>query len=162
MSPVSFATPEDAEVAFYAAFERGDVEAMMTVWAEDDQAIVCVHPLGPVLAGREAVKQSWQTIFARSPGIKFTIAPQLQAIDSRLALHVVHEHIQLSGEERRRHTVSAGIPSLPLTPTALPRPAGVWSCTMPRRRPRPKTCKLQPCISSPHAGQQVKSLDQRK
>jgi ketosteroid isomerase-like protein len=90
MSPVSFATPEDAEVAFYAAFERGDVEAMMTV-----------------LAGREAVKQSWQTIFARSPGIKFTIAPQLQAIDSRLALHVVHEHIQLSGEERRRHTVIA-------------------------------------------------------
>lgn len=107
MSAVSFASPEDAEAAFYAAFERGDVEAMMTVWAEDDQAIVCVHPRGPVLAGRQAVKQSWQTIFARSPGVKFRVASQLQTRGSRLVVHVVHEHIQLSGEERRRHTVIA-------------------------------------------------------
>jgi ketosteroid isomerase-like protein len=91
MSPVSFATPEDAEVAFYAAFERGDVEAMMTVWAEDDQAIVCVHPLGPVLAGREAVKQSWQTIFARSPGRRHTViatnAYRFTATGWRMVLH---------------------------------------------------------------------------
>lgn len=107
MSPPSFPTPEDAETAFYTAFERGDIEAMMTVWANDDQAIVCVHPLGPVLAGLQAVKQSWQTIFARSPGVKFTIARQLQAIDTHVAVHVVHEHIQLSGREQRRHTVIA-------------------------------------------------------
>lgn len=107
MSPASFATPEDAEAAFYAAFERGDVDAMMTVWADDDPTIVCVHPRGPVLAGRQAVKQSWQTIFARSPGLKFRIAPQLKTRDSHLVVHVIYEHIQLSGEERRQHTVIA-------------------------------------------------------
>jgi ketosteroid isomerase-like protein len=107
MSSVSFAGPEEAEAAFYAAFERGDINAMMTVWADDDQAIVCVHPRGPVLAGRQAVRQSWQTIFAHSPGLKFRIAPQLQTLDSHLAVHVVHEHIQLSGEEQRQHTVIA-------------------------------------------------------
>ena len=107
MNPVRFTTPEDAETAFYTAFERADLDAMMAVWADDDQVIVCVHPLGPVLAGLQAVKQSWQQIFARSPGLKFTIARQLQATDNGLAVHVVHEHIELSGRERRRQTVIA-------------------------------------------------------
>ena len=38
-----FPTAQDAEAAFYEAFETGDLEAMMNVWAEDEE-IVCVHP----------------------------------------------------------------------------------------------------------------------
>jgi uncharacterized protein (TIGR02246 family) len=58
-----FPTPEDAETAFYEAFERADIAAMMAVWAESDD-IVCVHPQGSRLAGFEAVRDSWVQIFA--------------------------------------------------------------------------------------------------
>jgi uncharacterized protein (TIGR02246 family) len=61
--PKLFPTPEDAETAFYEAFERGDLAAMMTVWAERDD-ILCVHPRGPRLVGFDAVRDSWAQIFS--------------------------------------------------------------------------------------------------
>ena len=48
MKRSTFPTPQDAEAAFYEALERADLEAMMEVWAEDEE-IVCVHPAGPRL-----------------------------------------------------------------------------------------------------------------
>ncbi|MCX7168975.1 MAG: nuclear transport factor 2 family protein, partial [Proteobacteria bacterium] len=37
-----FPTPQDAEAAFYDALERADLEALMAVWAEDEE-IVCIQ-----------------------------------------------------------------------------------------------------------------------
>ena len=37
MSPRIFPTAQDAENAFYEALERCDLEAMMAVWAEDEE-----------------------------------------------------------------------------------------------------------------------------
>ena len=51
-----YTTPQDAEAAFYDALERADLEAMMGVWAEDEE-IVCVLPGGPRLAGYSAVRE---------------------------------------------------------------------------------------------------------
>jgi uncharacterized protein (TIGR02246 family) len=99
------ATPEDAETAFYAAFERGDLQAMMTIWAEDE-TIVCVHPLGPVLVGRKAIRQSWKAIFARSANLKFTIDRQLRTVDDGVAMHVVYEYIELPGQQRRQAVIA--------------------------------------------------------
>ena len=39
------ATPEAVEQAFYDALEAGDVDALMSVWSEDDE-IICIHPGG--------------------------------------------------------------------------------------------------------------------
>ena len=58
-----YPTPDDAENAFYDAFERGDLPAMMAVWAEDED-IICVHPTGPRLCGQDQVRESWAKIFA--------------------------------------------------------------------------------------------------
>lgn len=58
-----FPTPDDAETAFYEAFERRDLGAMMAVWAESDD-VVCVHPRGARLTGFDAVRESWAAIFA--------------------------------------------------------------------------------------------------
>lgn len=58
-----FPTADDAETAFYDAFERADTSAMMAVWAESDD-VVCVHPQGPRLVGFDAVRESWVQIFA--------------------------------------------------------------------------------------------------
>lgn len=56
----------DANAAFYAAFERGDVGALELLWADDDD-ISCIHPGWPAIVGRVAVIGSWADIL-RNPG----------------------------------------------------------------------------------------------
>ena len=62
--PVMFATPEEAELAFYDALERADLVRLMQVWS-DDEEIICVHPGGLRMVGLHAVKESWQEILAQ-------------------------------------------------------------------------------------------------
>src|SRR5690349_3843232 len=64
-----FPTPQDAETAFYEAFERADLAAMMAVWAESDD-VVCIHPSGPRLTGFEAVRESWVQIFSNGSQLR--------------------------------------------------------------------------------------------
>ncbi|TAG83879.1 MAG: DUF4440 domain-containing protein, partial [Betaproteobacteria bacterium] len=40
---ISFASAEDCARAFYDAFARREIEAIMATWSEDDE-IVCGHP----------------------------------------------------------------------------------------------------------------------
>ena len=51
----------ETEAAFYDALNRGDVEALLALWAEDDE-IVCIHPGGPRLLGHAAIRKSWEAI----------------------------------------------------------------------------------------------------
>ncbi len=51
----------EANEAFYANFNRKDVEAMDAAWAARDD-ITCVHPGWNVLRGREKVVESWRAI----------------------------------------------------------------------------------------------------
>jgi ketosteroid isomerase-like protein len=62
--PVMFATPEEAELAFYDALERADLTRLMQVWS-DDEEIICVHPGGLRMVGLHAVKESWQEILTQ-------------------------------------------------------------------------------------------------
>ena len=64
-----FPTAQDAENAFYEALERADLEAMMSVWAEDEE-IVCVHPSGPRLTGQDPVRESWRKILSGAAGAR--------------------------------------------------------------------------------------------
>ena len=76
MSPVSsrrrarlFPTAEECEAAFYDAFERGDIKAMMAVWAESDD-VSCIHPSGARVMGFDAVRESWVQIFSGAPHLR--------------------------------------------------------------------------------------------
>lgn len=60
------ASPDDTEAQFYEALQRGDIERLMAVWADDDE-IVCVHPGGPRLIGHAAIRASFEAIFANAP-----------------------------------------------------------------------------------------------
>ncbi len=68
-APHLFPTPDEAENAFYEAFERCDLAGMMAVWAETDD-VVCVHPQGPRLVGLDAVRESWARIFAGATTVR--------------------------------------------------------------------------------------------
>lgn len=57
------ASPDDVEAQFYEALQRGDIDKLMAVWADDDE-VVCVHPGGGRLIGPAAIRASFEAIFA--------------------------------------------------------------------------------------------------
>ncbi|HSF47011.1 MAG TPA: nuclear transport factor 2 family protein [Burkholderiales bacterium] len=106
MKPPAFPTSEEAETAFYEAFERADLEAMMAVWAEDED-IVCVHPTGPRLLGLEQVRESWRQIFSGGPSLRFRLSDQQVLRGMLLSIHSLYEHVTLSGEAQPRNPIVA-------------------------------------------------------
>jgi ketosteroid isomerase-like protein len=101
-----FSSPEAAEEAFYRAIQNNDLDTMMAVWAEDEN-ISCVHPGSQRLDGRAAVRQSWEQIFAHSPGMEFRITDLSHYYDQGLAVHVLHEHIRLGHDSHNQPPVIA-------------------------------------------------------
>jgi uncharacterized protein (TIGR02246 family) len=101
-----FPTPDDAESAFYEAFERSDLAAMMVVWAEGEE-VVCVHPSGPRLVGFEAVRDSWLQIF--SGGVKLSVrVAESQRLDGpSVAVRSVVEAITAPGTDAPPQLVNA-------------------------------------------------------
>ncbi|MDW8469225.1 MAG: nuclear transport factor 2 family protein [Burkholderiales bacterium] len=106
MAAKFFPTAQDAENAFYEAIETADLEAMMAVWAEDEE-IVCVHPGGPRLAGAEEVRDSWRAIFAGGPGMRIRPVRRVAITGMMFAVHSVHEAITVPGEPRPQPPVVA-------------------------------------------------------
>lgn len=106
MSELYYATSRDAERAFYAAFQHADLGEMMNVWSEDD-TIICIHPMGPRLDGREAVTQSWRQIFAGSSPMRFELTEVSCILDGELAVHCVYENIDHGAQLGQRSQVLA-------------------------------------------------------
>jgi len=69
---MEFGSAQEAEAAFYAAFQMSDLEAMMLVW--DEHEAVCIHPFGERIEGKSAIGQSWQAIFANDVQLRFTLS----------------------------------------------------------------------------------------
>jgi uncharacterized protein (TIGR02246 family) len=101
-----FPTAHDAEAAFYEAMERCDLEAMMEVWAEDEE-IVCVHPGAPRLAGPDAIREAWRKIFATGTRMRIRLSNQSQLNVMMVAIHSVHENIVVAGENKPRGVIVA-------------------------------------------------------
>jgi len=99
--PPIFTSAEDAEKAFYDAISRGDADALMAAWA-DDEDIVCIHPTGQRLTGTAAIHESWQAIFANNPRFTVQIKSRVKWESVLLAVHSVVETIYL-GDEMTPH-----------------------------------------------------------
>ena len=84
-------TVEDTETAFYEAISGGDIEALMSLWADDDE-IVCIHPGSSRLIGHAAIRATWEQIFAQG-GVH--IRPvQVHAVQNVLtSVHSVIEEV---------------------------------------------------------------------
>jgi len=54
---------DETESAFYEALQRGDIDLLMSCWADDDE-IVCVHPGGPRLLGPTAIRAAFEAMFS--------------------------------------------------------------------------------------------------
>ena len=106
MKSILFTTPQDAEAAFYEAIEKADLDAMMAVWA-DDEDIVCVHPGGARLAGMAQVRESWRQIFASGQTLRFRLRHQQAVNGMTLVVRSAYEQISVAGEARPRTPVIA-------------------------------------------------------
>lgn len=93
-----FTSPQEVEFTFYEALERGDFEAMMTVWSEDEE-IVCVHPGGPRLAGYALVREAWRRIFAGGKRLKVQLLALSTVHGPFSAVHSVIEQIGVVGDK---------------------------------------------------------------
>lgn len=101
-----YATPQDAEAAFYDALERADLQAMMSVWA-DDEEVVCVHPGGPRLTGFAQVQEAWRQFFSAGPRLKVKLSNQVINQGLLVSVHSLHENIAVAGEKTLRPPVIA-------------------------------------------------------
>jgi ketosteroid isomerase-like protein len=73
MSDADFvAEVEEANLRFYRAFETLDLARMDAVWLHTERA-QCVHPGWPLIVGWAAIRDSWETIFANTTEMRFTI-----------------------------------------------------------------------------------------
>lgn len=101
-----FTSPQEAERAFYEAFEHADLGAMMAVWAADEE-IVCAHPGGARRCGIVEVRESWRQIFEQGPQLRFRLVAEKTYPGRLLAVHSVYEHVSIAGDARPANVVLA-------------------------------------------------------
>ncbi len=99
MTPPLFASAEQAEMAFYRAFEANDLDAMMAVWDDADD-IVCIHPMGPALNGRSTVIDSWREILSGGVAMRFSLEKVQIYTTDNLSIHLLNEHINVASGNR--------------------------------------------------------------
>jgi len=140
MSTKIFPTAQDCQNAFYEALERCNLEAMMAVWAEDED-IVCVHPAGQRLAGQAQVREAWRQMFAAGPNMRVRITQQVVISGVMLEAHSVHENITVAGEQR---------PRAPMVATNVYlRTAAGWRMIVHHASPAPAEPAAEPASASP-------------
>jgi uncharacterized protein (TIGR02246 family) len=100
LPPTLGATPDELEARFYAALQKGDIDALMSVWA-DDEEVVCVHPGGPRVIGPAAIRASFEAIFANAP---VPVVPeQVHRLEAMAgAVHHLLERIEVATDEGAR------------------------------------------------------------
>ncbi len=87
-----------ANEAFYRAFERLDSEIMEKIWLKESY-IQCIHPGWRLLAGWEAVMESWREIFKNTQDIQFLLTEVRIRVQDSLAWVTVYENITSRVEE---------------------------------------------------------------
>ncbi len=97
MGPIPARSAEAVEAAFYAALARGELAAVMALWADDD-AIVCNHPSGPRLIGRAAIEESFRQILSHG-GLQIRPSRVHAVRTADMAVHSLIECITVGGPE---------------------------------------------------------------
>ena len=106
MPKIIYTSAQDAENAFYEALERADLDAMMAVWAEDEE-IVCVHPGGTRLTGYADIREAWRRVFATGTKLRVALSRPSVVQTAFTAVHSLIERIGIAGNDDTRAPVVA-------------------------------------------------------
>ncbi|KON80859.1 nuclear transport factor 2 family protein [Azoarcus sp. PA01] len=140
MSKPIYTSVAEAEAAFYDALARSDLDAMMTVWSEDDE-VVCVHPDTPRLVGLAAVRESWRQLFAGGTRLQVRTSHHVVCQNMLLTIHNVIEHVAVEGEDR--------LPPPMIATNVYTRGALGWRLVMHHASPAPQNPHA-PARGAPH------------
>lgn len=94
-------TADEVETTFYEALQRGDIDALMGCWA-DEEEVFCVHPGGPRLVGQEAIRAAFEHMFSNG-AIRATPARVRKVESIASAVHNVLERVEVLTSEGPRH-----------------------------------------------------------
>ena len=130
-----YTSPQDVAQAFYQAFENKDLDAMMAVWA-DDEEIVCVHPGGTRLVGYDAVRSGWEQLFAGDARLTFRLDQVVIIETVGLAMQSAVEHVSLGSDGTPRGAAIC-------TNVFLRTPSG-WRIVMHHASPAPTLPSTEP------------------
>lgn len=106
MSQPALLSAEAAELAFYAAFETRDLDAMMAVWGKDD-SIVCIHPLAAPLNGHAAVAAGWHSMFEAATGFRVQVELAHEIREADRVIRIVREYLTIGQESEARPPILA-------------------------------------------------------
>ena len=84
---------DDTESAFYEALQRGDIDLLMSCWADEDD-IVCVHPGGPRLLGAGAIRAAFESMFANGT-VRARPVQVHRVVALSSAVHSVAEQVEV-------------------------------------------------------------------
>jgi ketosteroid isomerase-like protein len=87
----------EANARFYRALEQLDLQSMDRLWAHEGW-VRCVHPGWDILVGWEAVRQSWEQIFANTRWLRVTPTAVEAAVIGDIGLVVCSENITATTE----------------------------------------------------------------
>jgi hypothetical protein len=93
--PEHFATPQDAEDAFYDAIDDRDAEQMRAAW-DDSEDIACLLPMQPLLHGA-AVHEAWKPLFEGDMRLDIQVRHLRWLELEGLAIHYVEERVSFPG-----------------------------------------------------------------
>lgn len=85
------------EQSFYEALQRGDTQAMMACWADDDEP-VCVHPGGARLTGLAAIRDAFALMFERG-GVPVRAEVVHRTVVGNTTVHSVVETVDVATDD---------------------------------------------------------------
>ena len=92
-------TPQEAEDAFYDALDEGDLNQLLSVWAESDD-IFCLLPMHPIIRTREGVRDLFTHVFSQGRGVSLAITHLSWIETDEMAIHQVEEAILAPPSDR--------------------------------------------------------------
>jgi len=96
-------TADAIESQFYEALQRGDIEKLMSCWADEDE-IVCMHPGAPRLVGSASIRAAFEAMFAN--GVIAARPEQVCKVESLTsAMHNVIERVALRTTDGQQEAV---------------------------------------------------------
>jgi ketosteroid isomerase-like protein len=88
----TYTTPQEAEDAFYDALDEGNLNQLLSVWAESDD-ICCLLPMYPMIQSRQGVVDVFTHLFSQGHGVSLAITHLSWIETDGIAIHQVEEAI---------------------------------------------------------------------
>jgi ketosteroid isomerase-like protein len=88
----TYNTPQEAEDAFYDALDAGNLDQLLSVWAESAD-ICCLLPMHPMIQGRQGVTDVFTHALSQGHGVSLAITHLGWIETDDIAIHQVEETV---------------------------------------------------------------------